>query len=971
MRGSEFDAERGELLSLLASAGVLRSTPSQPIRWPDGSPARWMLDSLRVLLTSRGAELAGRCLLHLLGRFESPQIATFGTTAIPLLQSCVLLSGGRYRGLIIRREPKRGAGRIVEGDFDPSQPVVIIDDSVSSGSAMFESITRLSAVGLRVEGGVCLVRFGWLGGVSRLEERGLHMEALFDAARDLSPLVDGLTALLPANPSKTFGQPEWAHERAPEGLHPATLSRLVIEHVLDGKPVPRPPLTLDRNYDGAGGTWVSVRPRSNILQRFARHGFWHLPGEHHAPLPEEIALVAAGTASRLKALPEARQLLARSAIAVTFFGALEACTVGQLDNDRYGVLICSRERPGFWGGALPRMPGMSREWAQFAHARKNGQLLPHEPFALYRHTLTKATEPGAVWQPTGVPIEESDAQGTPRWYDDPALGGRVAQRAYDLLCAQLSGEPERTAALPDDLLPELHTLFVTIHIGGKIAGCMGGRVSKLDEDLRRAAVQALADRRFEPKPTAATLGSLAVSVSLLHAPMELGAQTPAEIAVRVRLGEQVLVVFQGSRHGLLLPFAALQLSLSREQYVAEVIDKAGITRPPYAWGTYECRTWLTTGEATQRMPFGLPEPSAATSPEELVRTLTPLHASYLLRHDRSDGLRVGYYRPLLDQSLDELEVARQAHGTWVMAHAARVLGDARLADAARRGIDTLASRAAPDPRGDWGLAGPNQSIAEVSFLLLALCELERPETQQLACWLAESLSRRIDTWGRIATHAIALDPSVPIDEKVAASQEVQQDYLPAQALLALAAASSSGKVQLDPVVVRRAVGYYRHRFRYQRSWGQVAWLTQAAAAWWRCLRGTAASEGLAELVFEIVDWALLYQQEKSGGFINDQQPDSPGYTTGVYLEGVVAGLLVAGELGDSGRVRRYREAALAAVRFLDSITYQERDRPLLPNPAQAIGGVRISRTASDVRIDFVQHALSALIELQRALAKPE
>src|SRR3981081_574390 len=98
------DRERAELLQLLLRDGILRRTDSQPVLSRDGSSHRWMLDSLAVTMTPRGAELAGRLLLRLLESFDGRQIATYGVTGIPLLQSIVLQSGGHYNGLIVRKE---------------------------------------------------------------------------------------------------------------------------------------------------------------------------------------------------------------------------------------------------------------------------------------------------------------------------------------------------------------------------------------------------------------------------------------------------------------------------------------------------------------------------------------------------------------------------------------------------------------------------------------------------------------------------------------------------------------------------------------------------------------------------------------------------------------------------------------------------------------------------------------------------
>jgi hypothetical protein len=51
--------------------------------------------------------------------------------------------------------------------------------------------------------------------------------------------------------------------------------------------------------------------------------------------------------------------------------------------------------------------------------------------------------------------------------------------------------------------------------------------------------------------------------------------------------------------------------------------------------------------------------------------------------------------------------------------------------------------------------------------------------------------------------------------------------------------------------------------------------------------------------------------------------------------------------------------------------YQPRDTAVLPNPEWALGGVRTSETASDVRIDYVHHALSAALGLRGVLGEEE
>ena len=137
-----FHAARSELLDLLRDRGILYRSPTQPILSRDGTSGRWMLDSLAVTLSARGAELAGQCLLQLLQRFDGRQIATYGLTGVPLLQSCIL-QDHRYRGLLVRKERKQhGSLKLIEGDIDPNEPVILLDDSVSSGMSMEEPAAR-------------------------------------------------------------------------------------------------------------------------------------------------------------------------------------------------------------------------------------------------------------------------------------------------------------------------------------------------------------------------------------------------------------------------------------------------------------------------------------------------------------------------------------------------------------------------------------------------------------------------------------------------------------------------------------------------------------------------------------------------------------------------------------------------------------------------------------------------------------
>ena len=933
-----FHSARAELLELLLRRGILHRTETQPVLSRDGTSARWMLDSLAVTLSPRGAELAGRCVLELLKRFDGRQIATYGLTGVPILQSC-LLQDSRYHGLLVRKERKaHGSRKLIEGEIDPGEPVIVIDDSVSSGTCMTEAVERLEAAGLRVEGGICLVRFGWRNGYALMQERGFHMESVYDIWDDFIASMEDEEKPL-ANPSKWFPAFELHAEQAPEHLHPAQLARLVVSEYLSSGRLLRPPERLDQDYDSAGGAWVSIRSRENIHRRHARGGFWHFPGETPRSAADDVVMASLSTAAGLTRGEEGLSKVEESAFAVTFFSALERCGPGQLDNDRYGIVVRSLERRDRIGGALPRMPGIVNEWAQFQHARiKNAKLISFEPYEVLRHDVLKVVEPDAQWQPTGVPAPERLP-----WHQDRTICGTLAERARDLVLCRLFDRPETTPPLPDDLLPQkVESLYLTIYIEGRLRGCMGLAVRSLDEDLKRIVGAALRDDRFG-ETAAADAESVAVTVSLLFDPLELGYAPPDEVVNYYRHGDQALMAYQGQQVGLLLPFVAGLWNLDKANFAKTVLEKAGLSEPPYAWCRFDCATWFAGSEGVWRTVGGFAPPQENLPPvNELVARHRELHLRYLLKHLRDDGTFFSAYHPFHNRLFEAADPARQAHGAWVLARAHHILGGDEVKKAAGKAIDALLAATLDD------------SVAEIAFLLLALSNLEDGDPRRSSMKeLAATLWQRVELpHGRIATHKAAGDPAL----------EPFQDYFPGQVLLALAVACQQGASTVDQERLRRSFQYYRHRFRYKRHFGQVTWLLQAFSKWWQ----VTGEPHFAAATFEIADWLLGYQQDKTGGFINDHQPGTPGYTTAVYLEGIAAALSIA----DGTRRETYLDSCARGFRFLDQLIIQDRDRAILPNPDYAIGGLRQGLHASEVRTDFVQHSLSAMLEFTELAVKP-
>jgi AmmeMemoRadiSam system protein A len=127
-------------------------------------------------------------------------------------------------------------------------------------------------------------------------------------------------------------------------------------------------------------------------------------------------------------------------------------------------------------------------------------------------------------------------------------------------------------------------VFVTLHVRGKLRGCIGmidGREPLGESIVHCTASAALQDPRF-PRMQPEEMAETEIEVSLLSPLQQI---LPDEI----ELGRHGLVVEQGTCRGLLLPQVAMEHHLDREQFLEETCHKAGLGRD--AWKNPETKIY--------------------------------------------------------------------------------------------------------------------------------------------------------------------------------------------------------------------------------------------------------------------------------------------------------------------------------------------------------------------------------------------
>ena len=359
MKDSIKDANFKNLKQILKKQTILYPTTKTKIVDSKGRSLPWIYYHWNTSLSSLGARLTAACILEVLKKFRSHQLASYGYTSLPIITACITLDEN-YSGLAIRKKRENhGTCNLIEGLGDHNSSVVVIDDCISSGSSLYEAIKALEMEGYTVEGAICVVKFPWSGGVEWAKSLGYKIETIFDVYDDFEMPIK---AFQNAN-QNIF--PTWDDKyQIQDGLSPADTSQRMIAHFLRYNLIPKPPNHFDKDYDGKGGVFVSLRDKQSDY-RIARDGFYNL-SSNPAHLPRDLALSTFKIASVNKDAI-IKYGFEKLKVGVSLIGKHEQIKPSQLNFKEYGIMAQSNVQSWKVGGALPNTQFFTSEIEQFFH----------------------------------------------------------------------------------------------------------------------------------------------------------------------------------------------------------------------------------------------------------------------------------------------------------------------------------------------------------------------------------------------------------------------------------------------------------------------------------------------------------------------------------------------------------------------------------------------------------------------------
>lgn len=161
--------------------------------------------------------------------------------------------------------------------------------------------------------------------------------------------------------------------------------------------------------------------------------------------------------------------------------------------------------------------------------------------------------------------------------------------AREALLAKLAGQPAPLAAGLHASVPACGGVFVSIYRHQRLRGCIG-RIRELPSPAQVicecAIAAAMDDPRFAPM-TLAEADGLRVEISVLSVPR---VARPED----VQPGTHGLAIERGYNRGVLLPQVAARYNWSRERFLEETCQKAGL--PPDAWRDPQTQIAIFTAE---------------------------------------------------------------------------------------------------------------------------------------------------------------------------------------------------------------------------------------------------------------------------------------------------------------------------------------------------------------------------------------
>jgi orotate phosphoribosyltransferase len=182
--------DRERLLNLL----IQRSLKIGDFTLASGARSRFYIDARRTTMSAEGQYLTGRVCLDLLrtAGIQATHVGGLTMGADPVAYAIAhasWIADGVMDAFSVRKKAKEhGTGQRIEGGLPADAPVVVVEDSMTSGASALEAVHAVESHGNQIAAILTLVDREE-GGRQRVEDAGYALLSVF-TARELLAAVD-------------------------------------------------------------------------------------------------------------------------------------------------------------------------------------------------------------------------------------------------------------------------------------------------------------------------------------------------------------------------------------------------------------------------------------------------------------------------------------------------------------------------------------------------------------------------------------------------------------------------------------------------------------------------------------------------------------------------------------------------------------------------------------------------------------
>jgi hypothetical protein len=391
------------------------------------------------------------------------------------------------------------------------------------------------------------------------------------------------------------------------------------------------------------------------------------------------------------------------------------------------------------------------------------------------------------------------------------------------------------------------------------------------------------------------------------------------------------------------------------------------------------RSAPAAGEPAPLIPPGLAPADAPAGGSELRKQIdisARCGAEWLFRMNTLKGRFLPGFLPSVNAVMESDDFVRQAGAALALARAARYTADKAYAARATQAVlalldDTVAE---PDPANPAVMlrhtalpSSPASCLAAVGLLVAAVNELPGPQDDLL------KKSEELCAYVRKQQHADGSFDCGEGDEN-AVHDLAAAATGPGAALYGLMRSQAHRPAPWKAEVARKALAYDAPCWRAHKGPASVPWQTAAYAEAFLATK----EKPFADFVNEMNDWLCRQQQDRLdprhpewlGGFAAPGA--APDVTTASYAEALAEACRVAREAADLPRHRRYSAALELSLQFLTTLQYTDANtQHFAPwyRQRSLVGGFHGSHRDGDLRLDYTQHAVCAMIQYLTYVAR--